>query len=307
LTRIRVLCALVGLVVAAAVVAVDTSHATVSPRVGVLHATFVDSTRGVAARGPTPASAERSLQVTIRYPAAVEGENAPARRGVRTLVLFAPGLGLSDATYPRLLHDLAGAGFVVADPEFPLSSGALPGPPAPTDVVDQARDLSFVADRLFDRATRPVPLRRVSFRGRFVAAGHSDGGVTAAGAAANSCCADPRVGAAVILSGALSRFPGGWFTNASTPPVLVIHGLADEVNPISSSEGVYASARPPKWFVAVEGGTHIGAFEDDTTRPAVVALVADFVRATLLGREASAHRLDADATVPGVLELRERE
>jgi pimeloyl-ACP methyl ester carboxylesterase len=96
-------------------------------------------------------------------------------------------------------------------------------------------------------------------------------------------------------------------TNASTPPVLVVHGLADEVNPISTSEGVYACARPPKWFVGVEGGTHIGAFEDATTRPAVVALVADFVRATLLGKEASTNRLETDASVPGVLTLRERE
>jgi fermentation-respiration switch protein FrsA (DUF1100 family) len=129
--------------------------------------------------------------------------------------------------------------------------------------------------------------------------------VTAAGVAANSCCADPRVGAAVILSGALSRFPGAWFTTAA-PPVLVVHGDADEVNPVSSSEGVFARARPPKLFAVVQRGSHIGAFEDDASRPAVIALVADFVRATLLGSKAAANRLDADASVRGVLTMRGR-
>jgi hypothetical protein len=127
--------------------------------------------------------------------------------------------------------------------------------------------------------------------------------VTAAGFAANSCCADPRVAAAVILSGAIGRFPGSWFTTAA-PPVLVLHGDSDEVNPLSSSEGVYATARAPKLFAVVSGGTHIGAFEDDSRRPAVVALVTDFLRAHVLGDGAAASRLAGDASVPGVLTLR---
>ena len=33
-----------------------------------IHVTLVDPTRGVAARGDTPAAAERTLPLTIRYP-----------------------------------------------------------------------------------------------------------------------------------------------------------------------------------------------------------------------------------------------
>jgi len=110
----------------------------------------------------------------------------------------------------------------------------------------------------------------------------------------------------VILSGAIGRFPGSWFTGA-TPPVLVVHGSADETNPVSSSEGVYAAARAPKMFAIVNGGSHIGAFEDDTSRPAVVALVADFLRAYVLRDTGSASRLASDADVPGVLSLRASE
>jgi alpha-beta hydrolase superfamily lysophospholipase len=278
--------------------------------VGVVHVTMVDPTRAVAARGPTPASPERSLRVTIRYPAdgvasvaSGESVDADAIPGPRALVVFAHGLALTDQTYPRFLHDLAAAGFVVADPEFPLSSSALPGPATSGDVVEQARDLGFVADRLLDPATRPPPLGAVVFGAKLGVIGHSDGGVTAAGFAGNSCCADPRVAAAVILAGAIGRFPGNWFTTAA-PPVLVLHGDSDEVNPLSSSEGVYATARAPKLFAVVSGGTHIGAFEDDSRRSAVVALVADFLRAYVLGDATAASRLAADASVPGVLTLR---
>ena len=293
---------------------------TIAPRdpgppyaVGVTHVTLVDPSRGVAARGPTPASPERSLQVTIRYPtgagvatAATESTDAAAIAGSRALVMFAHGFALTDQTYPRFLHDLAASGFVVADPEFPLSSSALPGPATSGDVVEQARDLGFVADRLFDHATRPAPLGDVTFDGRIGVIGHSDGGVTAAGFAANSCCADPRVAAAVILSGAIARFPGSWFTTAA-PPVLVLHGDADDVNPLSSSQGVYDAAQAPKVFAVVSGGTHIGAFEDDIHRPPVVALVSEFLRAYVLGEASAASQLIDKANVPGVLSLRASE
>jgi pimeloyl-ACP methyl ester carboxylesterase len=276
-----------------------------------MHVTFVDPSRGVRARGPTPASDVRTLATTIRYP--IEGTAEPSEStdavaiaGSRALIVFAHGFALTDQTYPRFLHDLAAAGFVVADPEFPLSSSALPGPATGDDVVDQARDLGFVADRLFDAATRPAPLSGVTFAEMLGVVGHSDGGVTAAGFAANSCCADPRVGAAVILAGAIGRFPGNWYSSAA-PPTLVIHGDADEVNPLGSSQNVYATARAPKMFAVVNDGNHIGAFEDDTRRPAVALLVADFLRAHMLGDQAAWARLPADAEVSGVLSLRASE
>jgi alpha-beta hydrolase superfamily lysophospholipase len=279
--------------------------------VGVTHVTMVDRTRAVAGRGPTPPAPERTLRVTIRYPIAVadtgsEAVDAPARPGRTQLIVFAHGLALTDQTYPAFLHDVAAAGYVVADPEFPLSSSALPGPATSTDVVEQARDLGFVADQVLAPATRPHVLDPVVFDARLGVVGHSDGGVTAVGFAANSCCADPRVGAVVVLAGAIGRFPGSWYTTAA-PPTLVVHGDADEVNPVSSSEAVYRAAHPPKLFVVVAGGTHIGAFEDDAHRRAVVTLVTDFLAAQLRADAAAAARLQADADVPGVLTLRGRE
>jgi len=276
--------------------------------VGMLRTTFIDPTRPTPARGPTPASERRELPTTIRYPVAgvpqsVEASSAPSLPGSFPVVVFAHGFALADFTYPRFLHDLASEGFVVADPELPLSSAALPGPAVQGDEVEQARDLSFVVDRLLDPATRPTPLAGLALSAPVAVAGHSDGGITAIGLAANACCADPRVGAAVILSGALGQFPGSWFT-ATSPPVLLVHGDADEVNPLASSTGIYDVARPPKLFVVVHGGSHIGAFEDDARRPAVAHLIGEFLRAYLLHDTDAAARLPQDASVPDVLELR---
>jgi hypothetical protein len=53
----------------------------------------------------------------------------------------------------------------------------------------------------------------------------------------------------------------------------------------------------------VHGGTHVGAFESDTSRPYVVDLVADFLRAYLLHDSSAARRMLADGNVPGVLAL----
>lgn len=269
--------------------------------------TLVDPTRGAPSRGPTPAAPARALTVTVRYPvlgaaSASEGIDVGALSGPRSLVVFAHGLALADQTYSRYLHELAAAGFVVAVPEFPLSSGALPGP-AISDPVEQARDLGFLVDQLFDPATQPAPLRGVLLNDRIGVVGHSDGGMTAMGFAANSCCADPRVGAVVSLAGALGRFTGGWFTT-TVPPTLVLHGDGDATNPVSSSANVFAAATGPRLFAVVNGGSHIGAFEDDESRAAVVALTADFLRAHLLGDRAADARLTADAQIPGVIELR---
>jgi alpha-beta hydrolase superfamily lysophospholipase len=276
--------------------------------VGILRTTLIDPTRSTPARGPTPASDHRELPTTIRYPVAglpqsTETSSTPSLPGSLPVIVFAHGFALADFTYPRLLHDLASEGFVVADPEFPLSSAALPGPAAQGDEVEQARDLAFVVDRLLDPATRRTPLRRLRLNAPVAVAGHSDGGITAIGLAANACCADARVGAAVILSGALGRFPGSWFSTTS-PPVLLLHGDADEVNPLASSIGIYDVARPPKLFAVVHGGNHIGAFEDDARRPAVVHLIAEFLRTYLLHDADAEARLHQAASVPGVLELR---
>jgi len=252
--------------------AVDPDVIRVSDTVNEVDATFVDASRG------------RTIGVTIYYPAA---------SGAFPLVVFAPGYAVSAATYATLEQEVAGTGFVLAAVDFPLSSTAVTSDPV-RDPVAQATDVSFVISSLLDTATRPAELSDRIAATPVGVIGHSDGGITAAGVAYNSEYADSRVGAAVTLSGAEAFFPGDWFTTAS-PPLLAIHGDADEVNPFGASETIFDGATASKWLVKVQGGSHLGPFTTDPSVDGVSVLVADFLRAELQHDATAASRIDADA------------
>ena len=244
----------------------------VSDTLNEVDATFVDASRG------------RTIPVTVYY---------PAEAGAYPLVVFAPGYAVSAATYATLEQEVAGAGFVLVAPDFPLSSTAVTSDPI-RDPVAQATDVSFVINSLLDPATRPSALADRIALTRVGVIGHSDGGITAAGVAYNSEYADSRIGAAVVLSGAEAFFPGDWFTTAS-PPLLAVHGDSDEVNPFGASQTIFDGATGPKWLVKVVGGSHLGPFTTDSSVDSVSVLVADFLRAELQGDPAAAPRVDSDA------------
>ena len=75
-------------------------------------------------------------------------------------------------------------------------------------------------------------------------------------------------------------YDGPWFTTAS-PPLLAIHGDADDVNPYWASEQLFADATGPKWLVTVLGGSHLGPFTTGSVEPTVATLIADFLHAQL--------------------------
>ena len=272
-----------------------------------LHVTYVDPTRSTGARGDVPASSSRVIPVTVRYPIAgevsgTETPEAPAQSGSFPLVVFAHGFDVSADTYAILEHQLASAGFVVAAPDFPLTSSAFPGPAIEGDIANQAADVSFVVTSILDPAQVPEPLQGAIDTTRVGVIGHSDGGVTAAAVAYNASVADPRIGAAVILSGAEAWYGGDWFTTSS-PPLLAVHGTADEVNSFASSTTLFDGATGPKMLVAVDGGSHLGPFTSDPAEPDISNLAADFFHDHLEGDTTAAGRLDADANIDDELTL----
>jgi predicted dienelactone hydrolase len=258
----------------------------------VVQVTLVDASRPGPARGDTPESPARQLTVTIWYPTA---------SGTFPLVVFAHGFDASASTYSALEHDLAAAGFVVAAPDFPVSSSAIPGPPAQTDIVEQAHDVSFVITSLLSGSGVPPVLSGHLAPTRVGVVGHSDGGTTVAEAAANSCCADARIGALVVLSGDEGHDGGQWFANGG-PPVLVVQGTADDVNPPSLSQTLFDDASAPKLYVAITGGAHLSPYTDGPQRAAITTLLVDFLRAELVG-DGTLTKVLADADIPGILTL----
>jgi dienelactone hydrolase len=253
--------------------------------VGVARFTLVDPSRSTAALGSDPATPDRTLPVALRYPAAgaagAESDGAPAASGQFPLVVFAHGFDISAAAYDDLTRDLAAQGFVVAAPDFPLSSTSPPGPVTQADIDNQARDVAFLVTNLAaDGAAVPAAVRGHVAPTEVGVVGHSDGGNTAARVASNSCCYDARVGAAVILSGDEGQSGGAWGVPGS-PPMLLIQGTADTINPWSLSQRLYDDAAAPKWLVAIDGADHLTPYTTGPQRGAIVALVAEFLRARL--------------------------
>ncbi len=243
----------------------------------------------------------RLLPVTVRYPtsgpaSAADASEAPSADGPFSLVLFAHGWNGSADFYATMEHEIAAAGFIVAAPNFPHTSSTS-ATLNRSDVVNQPADLTFLIDQF--TTTPPPALVGHIAPTKVGVVGHSDGGVTAAGLAFNSCCADRRVGAAAILSGAELFFGGSWFPPGS-PPLLAVHGTSDEVNPFGASQRLFADAPSPKYLVSVPGG-HIPPYTTDpVVRPAVSALVADFLLAELVDDAQAHQRLPTDAMIGGL-------
>jgi dienelactone hydrolase len=173
------------------------------------------------------------------------------------LVVFGHGFALTPHVYAHLLDTWARAGYVVAAPVFPIENMNAPGGPDERDLVNQPGDMSFVVSRL---TAQTSPLRGLVDPERIALAGQSDGAETAFAAAYDRRYLDPRVDAAVILSGA--AFPG--FTGpARSPPLLAVQGTNDPINSPGTTAAYYRLVHRPKFLVWLVGATHLPPY---TTR-----------------------------------------
>lgn len=218
--------------------------------------TFVDASRPTAPNGPYPGASSRTLPTLVLYPAhgdpagTADVDGAPPVRGRRfPLLVFSHGFGASGPAYEPVLRRFAQRGFVVAAPTFPLSNGNAPGGPQLLDYVNQPGDVSFVITQMLrlDR-DRSSLLAGTFAPEQIAAAGHSLGAITTLGVAYNSCCQDPRIDAAAVLSGVMLPFPGGtYFTGLShrPAPLFVVHGTADATVPYRFGQEAFEAAPPP--------------------------------------------------------------
>jgi dienelactone hydrolase len=281
-------------------------HESAPYAVGKRSFTFVDRSRPTDANGSYPGAPTRTLPTLLLYPAAggdragaaVDGAR-PLRRGRGfPLVVFSHGFTGSGPAYEGLLTRIVRRGYVVAAPTFPLSNGAAPGGPKLLDYVNQPADVSFVLTRT-QRLARPRhPFHRTIDPRRIGAAGHSLGAVTTLGVAANSCCLDRRIDAAVPMAGVQAPFPGGTFHPRGTPPLMLLHGDADGVVPFAASTVAYSQARPPKVLVTLLGAPHTPFFPP-WLDPTVGTTTAFFDR-YLKGDRGAVRRLLRAGDVPGI-------
>jgi dienelactone hydrolase len=274
----------------------------------VLH--LVDTSRTITLLNGVTES--RPLLTEVRYPAlgapgGSELTDAPAASayGPFPLVVFGHGFDLTPAAYAGLLRSWVRAGYVVAAPVFPLENADSPDGPERSDLTNQPADMSFVISAVLAASSADSgPLAGLVDPARIAVAGHSDGGDTALALAYTSLYRDPRVDAAVILSGALLPGVGGTAFPAGSPPLLAVQGTADTINPPSATAAFFAQARRPKYLLSLPGAEHLPPYTEEQPQLSIVERVTRaFLDGYLKGETAAVGRLAALGNVPGKASL----
>jgi dienelactone hydrolase len=237
----------------------------------------------------------RTLKTTIWYPSA---------KGKYPLVVFSHGCNGHGTDYDAMLTSWAAAGYVVAAPDFPISSLGAPGIACTADVSHQPDDVSFVITSVLqlDRKRGRAGLGGIVDRGHIGIAGQSLGAVTTLGTAFRSCCYDKRLDAAISYAGTpliqVSDFKG------MTTPLLLMHGDADGTVQYAGSRSAFNRAKGPRYLLTVLGGDHRTHFEGTADLVAAVQRTSiDFLDAYLKDDPAALARIPVDAVVPGVTTL----
>jgi fermentation-respiration switch protein FrsA (DUF1100 family) len=273
---------------------------------------LVDGTRTIRLRdGRTE---PRTLVTYLRYPAlGAPGQNdlrdAPAASSVGPLplVVFGHGFAVTPAIYARLLQSWARAGYAVAAPVFPLGNAHAPGGPDESDLINEPGDMSFVISSLLAASTSPLsPLAGLLDPTRIAVAGQSDGGEAALAVAYSRRLRDPRVKAAVILSGARMSGVGG-YAFAGGAPLLAVQGTADTINAPRFTYAYFSAARRPKYLLRLLGAEHLPPYTGEQPQLGIVertsvafldgylkGSAAALGRLVSLGSVARASRLTAD-------------
>jgi len=219
---------------------------------------FVDRSRTI--RLPDGRHVARPLETVVRYPAA--GGSYP-------LVVFAHGYTLTPASYDGLLRAWTQAGYVVAAPVFPLENANAPGGPNESDLINQPQDMSFVISRLLALNGRPKDVLGGKIDpSRIAVAGHSDGAETALAVAYDHRFRDPRIRAAIVLSG--SALPGMGLFPEDGPPLLAMQGTADTTNAPATTAAYFGLAQRPKFLLWLLGASHLPPYTDQQPQLGIV-------------------------------------
>jgi predicted dienelactone hydrolase len=252
------------------------------------------ATTSLVVSGRTISGSQVTVPTTVWY---------PRSGGPFPLLVFSPGYQIAPNAYGLLTSAWTAAGYVVAEPTYPDTA---PGaPPIEYDMVNHPGELREVISTLLSASAQAGgPLSGRIDPSAIAVAGHSDGGDVSLAASADTCCRDVRIKAAIILSGAEQSLFGGSYYAAGSPPLLVVQGTADTVNPPACSAQIYDEAPQPRYYLDLLGATHLSAYTEAGPGVSVVeAVTTAFLDGYLKGDTPQLAALPATGTVGGVSQL----
>lgn len=228
--------------------------------VGTLDVTIVDSSRATPAHGTYAGAADRTLVVTLWYPATTAGsEVTAASGGPFPIVAHSHGFSSNRSENVLLASHLASHGYIVAAPSFPVSNIAAPGGPSTVDMPEQPGDISFVIDHVIGLGTTAGhPLFGAVDSLRIAATGLSLGGGTTLLTTFHPTLRDPRIDVAVAFAPVAALFGPDFYATTNTP-LLVLFGNADAILDYTvHAAAVRANAQAPRSLLTLDRGTHTG-------------------------------------------------
>ena len=253
--------------------------------VGVRTLTLVDSTRETPACLAYPGSGERRLVTEVYYPIERRADriedatrDAPADRSGAPypFVTWSHGFMGTRARTTYLTHELARRGYVVASPDFPLTSLGSPCIAWPGDGSSQGLDVRFLNDSLIALSRDPDSfLAGMVDEDRIGATGYSFGGFTSILAGFSPDLGDPRIKVVLALAPFACAFDEDLFAKRSVP-LMIIGGDRDGLAVFDSNQDrPYRLAPSPKYLVRLHGGNHAGfaGLEDVTAEPKTGAIL----------------------------------
>jgi predicted dienelactone hydrolase len=245
---------------------------------GTAQLSLVDSTRSIKASGGFPGAKQRRIDVMVWYPAAEASSverTPPAQGGPWPLVIYSHGTFSRPDSAMHLVRELVSRGYVVAAPNYPLTSSTTFTKVRSADITDvkeQTRDIGFVIDGLLDDPFFKVAIDPE----RIGTTGISLGAVTSYFASFGVQTRDPRIKAtAPIAAGdpvqsALSSSVGveGTLHAPVSVPALFVSGERDMFAATTGRPyAAFSRIEPPKYEVMIKGAVHLW-FGDGANRPA---------------------------------------
>ena len=262
---------------------------------------------GVVSASPAPFKGKaptRSFDVELRDLALARDGRAlptsvyyPQGAGRFPVVLFSHALGGRPADYAPLLRRWAAAGFVVAAPAYPHTSGGARDYDV-LDVVNQPADASYVIGKVLALdARRGDAFFQHLATDRVAAAGHSAGGITTVGLF--TLARDPRLDAGIVLSG--NALGAGTGFRGAAAPMLFVHGERDETISYASGKAAYAAVPWPKAMLSFPKGDHGATLLRDggASFEVLADATTEFLRYALYGDPAAKPRIGKAAAGQG--------
>ncbi|HUY07089.1 MAG TPA: hypothetical protein VMU99_07515 [Acidimicrobiales bacterium] len=223
----------------------------------------------------------RRLINEIRYPSSERsvGERADAPVLYRTapypVIVFAEGYRARPDLYAKLLDTWVREGYVVVSPEFPdttypatdaaIDAGYPHGNPE-DDLVNEPGDIAFVLSQLARFTLRPRGLLHGLVNlNEVILAGQSDGAALVGAYAFDMKYALNRtpIRAVAIFAGYEISADSARYEEpvSGVVPALIIQSAADTCNEPELSVQMYNHIRGEKFFLRINGATHLGPFD----------------------------------------------